>query len=99
MCLRNNIFQVVNHASGGGVLSHHSKVVVLLHQFGCKAHQNLQAQGGCASLNDFNGLGVAIARHDDVVTFGLHRTLGQGHGFGCRCGLIQHGGVGNGHGR
>ena len=41
--LRNHVFQIVNHAGGGGVLRHYCKVVVLFHQLWDKAHQHGQA--------------------------------------------------------
>ena len=87
----------MHHARSGGVLSDHCKVVMLFHQFGGKAHQNVQAQRGCACLNDFNGLWMAVAGHNDVVAFGFDGALGQGHGFGGSRGFVQHGGVGNRH--
>ena len=40
----NGVFQIVRHARGGWVLRHHSKVIVLSHEFGGIAHQHLQAQ-------------------------------------------------------
>ena len=98
MGLCNDVFQIVNHAGGRRVLGHNRKVVVLLHQLGCEAHQHLQAEWRGTCLNHLNGLGVAIAGHNDVVAFGFDRALGQGHGFCCRCGFVQHRCVGNGHG-
>ena len=98
MRLRNGIFQIVNHACGGRILGDDSKVVVLLHQLRCKAHQHIQAQWRSTRLNHLNGLGMAIARHNDVVAFGFDRALGQGHGFGSSGCFIQHRCVGNGHG-
>ena len=50
-------------------------------------------------MNHFNGLRMAVAGHNDVVAFGFDRALGQGHGLCGGGGLVQHGRVGNGHGR
>ena len=69
MRLCNDVFQIVGHARCRRVLRDHCKVVVLLHEFGCKTHQHLQAQGGCTRLNHFNGLRMAITGHNDVVAF------------------------------
>ena len=98
MGLCNGVFQIVNHAGGGRVLRDHCKVIMLLHEGWRKSHQHIQTQRRCACLNHLNGLGVAIAGHNDVVAFRFDRALGQGHGFGSRRGFVQHRCVGNGHG-
>ena len=58
-----------------------------------------EAQRRGAGLNHFDGLRMAIGRNQKDIAFGFDRTLGQGHGFGSSGGLVQHGCIGNGHGR
>ena len=94
---------VHNPAAGGGVLRHGRKVVVTGQQaaplFARHRHLHRETERLRARLHHLDGLRVHVARHHDGVPLGLHRAPGQRHGLGGGGGLVEHGGVGDGHAR
>ena len=85
--------QVINTAAGGRVLCQHRKIVALQGGFplrGRIGEQHGEPKRFGAGLNDFNGLRMAIARHDESVALAFNAAFGQRHGLGGSGGLIEH---------
>jgi hypothetical protein len=95
--------QVVHVAGGGGVLREHAEEFAAHHQvrqrLGHGAHLDLDAQRRGARLDDFDGLRMAVARHQEHVALALDAALGQRHGLGGGRGFVEHRGIGDGHAR
>ena len=93
--------QVVNHAVGGRVLGQRAEKIAPGHQarqgLPGAGHFDGDAQRPSPGLNDLDGLRMAITGHQEDRALAFDAALGQGHGLGSSCGLVEHGGIGNGH--
>ena len=66
--------------------------------FGGVGEHHFDAQGLGPCLYHFDGLGVAIGVHQHHHATRFDLSLGQGHGLCGGGGLVEHGGIGDGHG-
>ncbi len=96
--LGNQGSQVFDGSADTRVLGQDGEIVGCgLQQFGQHAHPHFQPQRLGARLEHFDGLRQAVAGHQQYRAFAFDAAVCQGHGFSRSRGLIQHGGVGDGH--